>query len=85
MLKISVTAFNFMQNFAGAIVSKIKSFSMEESGATAVEYSLIVALIGIVIAAAAKVLGTDITNLFKEASCAVSGGAWNATSNTCTP
>jgi pilus assembly protein Flp/PilA len=39
-----------------------------KSGATAVEYSLLVALIALVIVAALTLIGTDIGNTFNEVS-----------------
>lgn len=78
MLKISLSLLDFLQKMIAMMDHRIQSFSRQESGATAVEYSLIVALIGIVIAAAAKILGNDITDLFEKASCAVRGGTLTA-------
>lgn len=40
-------------------------FVKDESGATAIEYGLIAALIAIAIIAAASTLGTNISNTFK--------------------
>lgn len=42
----------------------IKRFANDESGATAIEYSLIAALIGVVIIAGATTLGSTISDKF---------------------
>ena len=42
----------------------IKNFIQEEEGATAVEYAIMVALIGAVAIAAVKVLGTAVSDEF---------------------
>jgi len=46
----------------------IKSFARDESGATAIEYALIAALIAVVIAGTASTLGTDISDVFAKVS-----------------
>ncbi|NBN64664.1 Flp family type IVb pilin [Microvirga tunisiensis] len=43
-------------------------FAKDESGATAIEYGLIAALIGLAIIAGATALGTEIGNLFTRIS-----------------
>lgn len=48
-----------MKNFA-------KTFIADESGATAIEYALLAALIAVVIIAGATVLGTSISTLFNK-------------------
>jgi pilus assembly protein Flp/PilA len=48
-----------MQNFIARFVS-------DESGATAIEYGLIASLISVAIIAAAKTLGTNISNTFSN-------------------
>ena len=45
-------------------MKKIASFVRDESGATAIEYSLIAALIGVVIIGATRTLGTNISAKF---------------------
>ncbi len=42
----------------------VKRFAQDESGATAIEYSLIAALIGVVLIAGATTLGTSISSKF---------------------
>ena len=42
----------------------VKSFIRNESGATAIEYGLIAALIAVAIIASLKALGSDLNNLF---------------------
>ncbi len=42
----------------------IKSFINDESGATAIEYGLIAALISIAAIGALRLMGTELTNMF---------------------
>ncbi|MEJ5900415.1 Flp family type IVb pilin [Ochrobactrum teleogrylli] len=59
-------------------MSKLFSrFRKDESGATAIEYGLIAALISVAIIAGASTLGTDINQKFKDISSAVTGAAVN--------
>jgi pilus assembly protein Flp/PilA len=46
--------------------NKIRAFSQDESGATAIEYGLIAALIAVVIIGAVTSLGTGIRNAFNN-------------------
>ncbi len=48
-------------------------FANDESGATAIEYGLIAALIAVVIIGALQLLGTELTNTFGTVSTAISG------------
>ncbi|URQ76134.1 MAG: Flp family type IVb pilin [Candidatus Ochrobactrum gambitense] len=50
-------------------------FRKDESGATAIEYGLIAALISVAIIAGASTLGSDINQKFKDISSAVTGAA----------
>ena len=52
-----------MQKFASAV----KKFVTEEDAPTMVEYGLLVALIALVVAAAATILGTGVSTLFSNA------------------
>jgi pilus assembly protein Flp/PilA len=52
-------------------MERIKNFFKDESGASAVEYGLLVALIAVVIIAAVTTLGTTISGKFTEASTAI--------------
>jgi pilus assembly protein Flp/PilA len=45
-------------------MSKIKQFLIDESGATAIEYSLIAALMAAAVIAALQTMGTDLTSAF---------------------
>ena len=65
------------------IDNKLTTIKSNESGATAVEYALIIGLIAIVIIAAVTLLGTAISDLFSRARCAVVGGAWTEATTTC--
>jgi len=46
------------------MLNSVKKFVSNESGATAIEYGLIAALIAVGIIAAATTLGTSLSNLF---------------------
>lgn len=52
----------------------ISKFMSDESGATAIEYGLIAALIAVVIIAAVTALGTNISTKFGEVATAIGGG-----------
>ena len=65
------------------IDNKLTSIKSNESGATAVEYALIIGLIAIVIIAAVTLLGTAISDLFSRARCSVVGGVWTEATKTC--
>jgi len=56
--------------YAGVIVMSqfIKQFAKDESGATAIEYGLIVALIAVVIISAVTLIGTNLTTAFTTVS-----------------
>jgi pilus assembly protein Flp/PilA len=55
----------------GQKVERIKNFFKDESGASAVEYGLLVALIACVIIAAVTLLGTNLRDTFTNASTAI--------------
>jgi len=50
-------------------------FAQDESGATAIEYGLIAALISVVIIGAVSLLGTTLTGVFQEIEECLSGDA----------
>src|SRR5262249_22950132 len=52
-------------------MSKIFAFVKDESGATAIEYGLIAALISVVIITAVKLVGTNLTTTFNSVAAAV--------------
>jgi len=52
-------------------MEKIRNFFKDESGASAVEYGLLVSLIACVIVLAVKSLGTTLDTKFKEADKAI--------------
>ncbi|HSK18063.1 MAG TPA: Flp family type IVb pilin [Longimicrobiales bacterium] len=56
------------------MVSAMKRFWNDESGATAVEYGLMVALIAVVIIVSVALLGTNLNNKFNS----VAGSVQNA-------
>jgi pilus assembly protein Flp/PilA len=49
-------------------MERIKNFFKDESGASAVEYGLLVALIAVAIIGAVSLVGTNLTNVFTGAS-----------------
>ena len=51
----------------------VTRFLKDESGATAIEYGLIAALIAVVIISAVTALGTNITAAFTDVSNAIAG------------
>ena len=53
----------------------LKSFVQDESGATAIEYGLIAALIAVVIMAALTVLGQQVSGGFGRIASAVEGAS----------
>ena len=52
-------------------MSKFSAFLRDESGATAIEYGLIAALISVVIITAVKTVGTNLTTTFNSVASAV--------------
>jgi len=60
----------------------VRSFLKDESGATAIEYGLIAALVALVGVAAFTALGTTVTDSFDEIAnqlCTGAGGTYTAT------
>ena len=57
-------------------MKKFESFIMDESGATAIEYGLIAALIAVAIIAAVRAVGTSLSGTFSD----IDAGLDNATS-----
>jgi pilus assembly protein Flp/PilA len=47
------------------MINMIKNFVKDESGATAIEYGLIAALVAVAIIAALTALGTELSNIFQ--------------------
>ncbi len=54
-------------------MTTLKRFVKDESGATAIEYGLIAALIAVAIIGTLQILGTDISNKFAAVSTALQG------------
>ena len=52
-------------------MERIKNFFKDESGASAVEYGLLVSLIAVVIITAVTLVGTSLEGKFNEASTAI--------------
>ncbi|MDL2355198.1 MAG: Flp family type IVb pilin [Pseudomonadota bacterium] len=48
------------------IISAVKTFVADENGVTAIEYGLIAALVGVAIAGAVKLLGTQLDTTFGD-------------------
>ena len=59
----------------------IKNFIADESGASAAEYALIIAIVGVGIGAAALVLGNNVTNAIGTAADDVHACNTNTTKN----
>jgi pilus assembly protein Flp/PilA len=51
----------------------IKNFVKDESGATAIEYGLIAALVAVAIIGALTVLGTELSNIFEYVATTLAG------------
>jgi pilus assembly protein Flp/PilA len=56
------------------MTATLSRFVRDESGATAIEYGLIAALISVVIITSLKVVGASLTNTFLSVSNALQGG-----------
>jgi pilus assembly protein Flp/PilA len=56
-------------------MERIKNFFKDESGASAVEYGLLVALIALVIIGAVSSLGGSLSAKFQEAADSIGGGS----------
>ena len=56
-------------------MERIKNFFKDESGASAVEYGLLVALIAVVIITAVTTLGTNLSDKFQEAATGVANAS----------
>ena len=54
-------------------MTKLKTFFKDESGATAIEYGLIAALISIAAIAIMRTVGSDLTDTFTEVSAGLQG------------
>jgi pilus assembly protein Flp/PilA len=52
----------------------VSRFVRDESGATAIEYGLIAALISVVIIAALQLIGTNLTTTFQTIATKLAGG-----------
>ena len=83
MIMLVVRAQSAINVTVASLKAKLSRVSREDSGATAVEYALIVGLIAVAIIVAVTLLGTSISDLFSRAACVVKGGTWNSTNNTC--
>jgi pilus assembly protein Flp/PilA len=56
-------------------MERIKNFFKDESGASAVEYGLLVALVAVVIITAVQLLGTNLQSKFNEAATGVANAS----------
>jgi pilus assembly protein Flp/PilA len=54
-------------------MTKFMQFVRDDSGATAIEYGLIAALISVVIIAAVTLVGTNLTNTFNTVASSLAG------------
>ena len=55
------------------LISKIRGFSQDQSGATAIEYGLIAAAIAVVLIAGMALLGGGLTTMFTTVTNALGG------------
>jgi pilus assembly protein Flp/PilA len=62
-----------MEFVMSRFTAAVKAFIADENGVTAIEYGLIAALIGVVIAGTAKTLGTNLNTLFTDVSNKITG------------
>ena len=58
----------FVQNRRSQMLSKIRSFVTDESGATAIEYGLIAALVSVAAIGALTAMGTSLNTMFTTVS-----------------
>ena len=58
-------------------MTSLQRFLVDESGATAIEYALIAALIAVAIIGAVQALGGNITTAFNQIGSTLSGAAGN--------
>ena len=61
------------------IFTAVQAFIADEDGVTAIEYGLIAALIGVAMAATAKLVGVEIDKTFKAVKDALTGAAASGT------
>jgi len=57
------------------LFTKVKTFILDEEGASAVEYGLLVALIAVVIITAVTLLGQNLSNTFTNVANTIGGGS----------
>ena len=67
--------FDFIVSGETQVKNFVKTFIADESGATAIEYGLLAALIAVVIIAGATALGTSINDLFSAIATCISSPA----------
>jgi len=56
------------------VLDMVKRYKIDETGATAIEYGLMSALIGVLLITGASALGQNVNELFNGVSLAVEGG-----------
>lgn len=61
------------------VLRSVSCAQRDETGATAVEYGVMVALIAVVIIVAVSLLGGTLVETFNSTACSVKGGAWSGT------
>ena len=65
--------------------ASINSFCRDESGATAIEYGLIAALVSVAAIAALEQMGTSLVSIFSKVSSELEGAVQSATPTPPTP
>ena len=63
---------------SSALLKSVLHARSDETGATAVEYGIMVALIAVVIIVAVTLLGSTVRETFSQVQCSVSGKSWAA-------
>ena len=64
-----------MRSYLSAFATRLR---LDQRGATAVEYGIMVSLIAVVIIVAVTLLGGTLHDTFVQVQCSVSGGAFTA-------
>jgi pilus assembly protein Flp/PilA len=73
MIHITIKAKRASSNQSGKerVMKKLRNFFKDESGASAVEYCLLVSLIAVVIVTAVNNLGTNLSSKFHQVATAI--------------
>jgi len=72
---MEINQFDFIKTLGGEFMEAIRNFWKDESGSTAVEYGLLIALIACVVISTVTSLGTDLKNKFNTVATSIGGGS----------